>query len=117
MKPENDILLRIQKIVEDNFQNPYFNVEILSTPLHSNRSSVYRKVKALININTKEYIEEIRLQKAVSMLSNNYLIKEIAYKVGFSDPIYFSKKFKHRFGFSPTQFKKNEMEQNPFVSV
>jgi AraC-like DNA-binding protein len=31
-------------------------------------------------------------------------VSEVAYKVGFNDPLYFSKKFKEAFGVSPSKF-------------
>jgi AraC-like DNA-binding protein len=35
---------------------------------------------------------------------------EIAYKVGFNSQAYFNKSFQDLFGFSPTDYKKNELK-------
>ena len=67
---------------------------------------LYRKVKALLNINVNDYIVDTRLQKAKYFLQHEELsISEIAYKVGFSSPAYFSTVFKSKFGITPTMFK------------
>ena len=50
------------------------------------------------------YILELRLTRAYEMLlERNYNVSEIAYAVGFSDPLYFSRIFKKRFGISPKE--------------
>jgi AraC-like DNA-binding protein len=35
-------------------------------------------------------------------------VKEIAYKAGFDDLLYFSAQFKKRYGLSPTEYRKHE---------
>ncbi len=54
----------------------------------------------------KEYLIEVRLEKAKELLKTTSLKAfEIAYKTGYSDPHYFSVVFKKYTGLSPTQFK------------
>lgn len=51
-------------------------------------------------------LNEIRMQKAYEMLSSgNYLIKQVAMEVGISDPFYFNRLFKKRFGVAPKTVK------------
>lgn len=58
-------------------------------------------------MNVSDYINNIRLEQAKSMLQNPGLtISEIAYKTGFSSPNYFSTVFKNKFGVSPNVFRK-----------
>ena len=54
------------------------------------------------------YLVELRLANARKMLENgNWLIKEIALSCGYSNPLYFSNAFKHRFGVSPKSYIEN----------
>jgi len=67
---------------------------------------LYRKVKALMNINVNDYIMNVRLQKAKFLLQHEELtISEVSYSVGFSSPAYFSTVFKSKFALTPTAFK------------
>jgi len=38
---------------------------------------------------------------------NNYSIKKAAFEVGFNDPLYFSRLFKSKIGYSPNELRKN----------
>ena len=93
-------------LVETNLSNENFNVEDICKKLGISRVQLYRKVKALLNINVHDYILNTRLQKAKYFLQNEELpISEIAYHVGFSSPAYFSTVFKSKFGVTPRGFK------------
>jgi transcriptional regulator GlxA family with amidase domain len=65
-------------------------------------------LKALTGMSTAIYIRFIRLQKANELLkeSTALSISEIAYKVGFASPVYFSQIYKKTFGRSPSEMRK-----------
>jgi AraC-like DNA-binding protein len=70
------------------------------------RVQLYKKVKALLNINVNDYILSTRLQKAKYLLKNESLtIGEIASRTGFTSPAYFSTVFKSKEGMSPKEFR------------
>ena len=49
----------------------------------------------------------MRINEAMQYLEEtNYGIEEIAFKVGFSSPKYFTKKFKEVVGMTPSAFRK-----------
>ncbi|MBD0278422.1 MAG: substrate-binding domain-containing protein [Flavisolibacter sp.] len=93
-------------LVESNLSNEDFNVEEICKTMGISRVQLYRKVKALLSANVNDYILHTRLQKAKYFLQHEEsTISEIAYKVGFSSPAYFSAVFKSKFGVSPKAFK------------
>lgn len=93
-------------LVESNLSNEAFSVEGICREMGISRVQLYRKVKALLNTNVNDYILNTRLQKAKYLLQNeDCTVSEIAYKVGFSSPAYFSTVFKSKFGMTPTAFK------------
>jgi YesN/AraC family two-component response regulator len=57
------------------------------------------------------YIDYIKMQEAKKMLLfQNMQVNEISDKLGYNDPLYFSKKFKKRFGQSPKKYKSEYLE-------
>jgi AraC-like DNA-binding protein len=54
------------------------------------------------------FIKESRLHRALTLLAGPQMsIAEVAYRVGFEDPNYFSKAFRARFGVSPSEYRKS----------
>jgi AraC-like DNA-binding protein len=52
-----------------------------------------------------QYVLQKRLETAKRLLTEQQIpVKEIAYKLGFNDPLYFSRLFKKRFGVPPSNF-------------
>jgi signal transduction histidine kinase/CheY-like chemotaxis protein/AraC-like DNA-binding protein len=100
-------------IVEQNLGNENFNVDDICKTIGISRVQLYRKVKALLDCSITDYILNRRLKKAKYLLNNeSYSIGEITYMVGFSTPNYFSTVFKNKYGCTPSEFKKNPL-QNP----
>ena len=59
----------------------------------------------------REYITQQRLNTAENLLLNSNLsIKKISEAVGYEDPLYFSRIFKKRYGYSPREFKELYMQ-------
>ncbi len=53
------------------------------------------------------YVSMLRLERAAELLlSTDQAVGQVAYEVGFSDPLYFSRRFKKQYGLSPNAFRK-----------
>ncbi|PTO71289.1 helix-turn-helix transcriptional regulator, partial [Vibrio splendidus] len=53
---------------------------------------------------------EVRLEHACERLLAGEKISDVAFDSGFNDPSYFSQRFKHHFGMSPSKFAENSEE-------
>ena len=54
----------------------------------------------------REYLHLLRIHQACQLLnSTGFSIKQIAFKVGYQDPLHFSRQFKAFQGISPTQYR------------
>lgn len=103
---EQDFLSKINQIINDNLDNSKFSVENLASALNISRVQLYRKTKAILGVSISDYIQNIRLDKAKTLLQETQLtISEIAYATGFSSPNYFSTSFKNKFGNSPKEYR------------
>ncbi len=59
------------------------------------------------HLSPQEYLIRLRLEKAEQMLKNSSLpITQVAFHVGYEDPLAFSKMFKQRRSISPTEYRK-----------
>ncbi|WP_300701843.1 response regulator [Bacteroides sp.] len=97
----------VKKHVEDNLDNPSFNVDVLCNLLNMSRTSFYNKIKALTDESPADYIRVIRLKRAAQLLKEQkYSVTEVAEMTGFSDAKYFREVFKKHFEVSPSQYAK-----------
>ena len=102
---DEHFLERAIKIVENNIRNVNLDITFLEDELKMSNMQLYRKLKSLTNLSGIEFIKNIRLKKAIQLLeSENYNVAEIAYKVGFNDPSYFSRIFKKQYGKTPSEY-------------
>ena len=102
----------VKKSVEDNMDNPSFNVDVLCNLLNMSRTSFYNKIKALTDQAPADYIRLIRLKHAAQLLKEQkHTITEISELTGFSDAKYFREVFKKHFNMSPSQYAKRGKEE------
>ena len=93
-------------VVRSKYQDSETSPDSLASALMVSKPTMNRKIKALTGKTPMEWVMEYRLNKALQLLQDHNdgkNISEIAYEVGFSDPSYFSKKFKDQFGILPSQ--------------
>ena len=106
-KSSNEILLeKIIKNINEYMDDPSLNVEILAANVGMSRVHLHRKLKELTNQSARDFIRNIRLKQAATLLKENKLtVSEIAYATGFSSISHFSSSFKELYGMSPTEYK------------
>lgn len=69
------------------------------------RAQLFRKVKALLDTSPSELINDIRLQRAAVLIrAKADTLTQISYSVGFSEQSYFAKRFRRKFGVSPSEY-------------
>ncbi|GGH44534.1 AraC family transcriptional regulator [Mangrovimonas yunxiaonensis] len=89
---------------EKNLSNETFNVANISHDLGVSRPQLYRKITALTGRSPILFIRDIKMNKALSLIKENkHSISEIAYLLGYSNPSYFTKNFKSKYGVSPSK--------------
>lgn len=95
-------------LIEERMENSEFNVDQLVKEMSCSRTFFYKKLKRISGHSPNEFVRIIRMKKAALMLkSGDFTVAEISYKVGISDPNYFSKCFKTHFGESPSEYSRN----------
>ena len=91
-------LVDIVKYIRENLDKDLSNKAIASVAFIS-EDYVGQFFKSLTSKNLQDYIENQRLERALFLLRTQPdNIQEIAHRVGFKDPAYFSRRFKMKFG-------------------
>jgi AraC-like DNA-binding protein len=67
------------------------------------RSQFYRKLSSITGLSPNDFLKEFRLKKALLLLENKKgNVAQIALRVGFNNPSYFTKCFQKRYGTLPS---------------
>lgn len=105
---DENLIKKVMAWLEDNVSNADVTVDQLAVHVGMGRTSMYNKIKGLTGKSPVELIQEFRMKKAASYLkTGQFSVSETSYKVGFSDPGYFSRTFKKHFGMSPADYMKH----------
>lgn len=98
------LLERAKSVMHDNFGNETLSPAILAAELGISKRYVHT-LFARAGTTFGDCLGEIRLTQAATMLASKrfeaYRVCDIAWACGFSDPAYFARRFKQRFGAAP----------------
>jgi TolB-like protein/AraC-like DNA-binding protein/Flp pilus assembly protein TadD len=98
---------KVTDIILANLENESFGVKDLVKATGMSRYNLNRKLHFISRKTISQYIRDVRLQRAMEMLSHEPLTaSEVGFKVGFSTPAYFSTCFSEYYGYPPGEFKK-----------
>ena len=94
-----------------NLGNEKFGVSELARELRITRSWLNRKVYSAKGKTAHQFIQELRLRKALDILrSEDVTASEVAYRTGFGSPAYFNTCFREFFGYPPGKIRKEALE-------
>jgi signal transduction histidine kinase/CheY-like chemotaxis protein len=102
---DDRFVANLRAAIEANMGNASYSVEQLAEEMCLSRTQLFRKVKALFDISPNELINDIRLQRAAVLIrSKADSLTQISYSVGFSEQSYFAKRFRKKYGVSPSEY-------------
>ncbi len=94
--------------MELNFCDPSLDIKSVCDVGFVSRSNLYRFFQNHFGLSPKQYLIKLRLNKALRLLVEDELsVKEIALSCGFLDDKYFSRIFKSKYGYPPSQLRKH----------
>lgn len=98
---------KLTEIVLANLTDGNFDVGKLAKEAGISRATLYRRIRSIKRQDISQFIRDVRLQRAMEMLQNNEgNASEIAFRVGFGSPAYFTKCFHDHYGFPPAEVRK-----------
>lgn len=92
--------------IESRYTDPQLTVEALARAQGLHRSRFSRVFRNETGMSPKEYMQRLRLRKALMLLQDPDLtVSEIAHACGFADPAYFSRLIRTTTGLSPKRLR------------
>ena len=104
---DEEFMKNVMAWLGENVENSELTIDQLASHLGLGRTTMYNKLKSLTGKSPVELIKEYRITKSKLLLrTGQFSVSEVAYKVGFSDPGYFSRCFCEQFHMSPAEYLK-----------
>ncbi|MFS0837535.1 AraC family transcriptional regulator [Paenibacillus sp. 1P03SA] len=80
-------------------------IEQLAQHMGYHRTYLSKLFRQHTGLTPTQFLLKIRMERAKLLMTEGSTIEQIAYSVGFSDPLYFSKQFKKWFGCTPSEYR------------
>ena len=107
MRSNKPFMDRAMEIMELHYSDSEFGVSEFAEAIGMSKPLLSKRLNAEAGVSTGQFIRNYRLTIAKRLLLENDAnrnITEIAYKVGFNDPKYFTRCFTNQFGCSPSNY-------------
>ena len=106
LSPDEEFLKRAIDCVNSHLDDADFDREAFAKEMGASTSTLYNKLRSITGMNVSNFIRNIRMKEAMRIAQENPNIRvsDLAYRVGYSDPKYFSTCFKKDFGMQPKEY-------------
>lgn len=103
---DEQFMQQVMAFMEEQMDNADITIDDFANKLMLSRTVFYRKLKSIVGLTPVDFVCEMRIKRAAQLIENSeYSFSQIAYMTGFSDPKYFSRRFKKIMGITPTEYK------------
>ncbi|NLY25679.1 MAG: response regulator [Bacteroidales bacterium] len=103
---DQQFMKEVMDVIEKNYCDSNFGVRELIHQLNMSYTIIYKKFVSLTGVPPVRFLLLYRLKIAKNILkknrNNNVIVSEIAYRVGFNDPKYFTRCFVKQYNMTPS---------------
>lgn len=100
-------LEKMNSIIAQHIGDCNFNVNDMPDMMNMGRTKFFNKMKELTGMSPNKYLQNERMRIAADMLiTGEFTVAEVSYKVGIQDASYFNKCFKAKYGTVPSKYGK-----------
>lgn len=103
---DGDLKTQLTELIEEKLENG-ISLDYLCDRLDMRPDALSRIFKQVMGEGYADYVKKRKLERAIELMDEDYSIKDIAEKLGYSSSQYFIKVFKEVYGSTPHQYKKN----------
>jgi two-component system response regulator YesN len=107
------VVEKAKNYIEENYNRNDLTLDEIASNIFINSSYLSKVFKKELGYSVIEYLTMFRLKKAKEIIDSNANIQlhDIAERIGYSDPYYFSKCFKKSFGLPPSKYLETKNQQ------
>ena len=101
---------KVREYIEQNIGNSDANIDDMAAAAATSRSTLNRRLNSIIGITAAQLLIDARMQRAAYLLvserkaGNSISVSDIAFRCGYTDPKYFSRCFKQKYGVAPSDY-------------
>jgi AraC-like DNA-binding protein len=112
MSPDEKLLERVMNSINKHLDDSELSVDTIAGEVGISRVHLHRKMKELTGQTPHDFIRNIRLKRAATMLASQGMnVTEVMYACGFSNSTSFSTIFKRFYGMSPRDYMREHEKQ------
>lgn len=86
--------------------SPTVTIAQMAAELGYHRTHLTKLFKRETGMTPVAYLQQLRIERARSLLAEPLSVEEVALSVGYTDPLYFSKSFKKLTGYTPSAYRR-----------
>ncbi|MBF6629203.1 MAG: response regulator [Proteiniphilum sp.] len=109
---DQQFMKEVMDVIEKNYTDSNFGVRELIQQLNMSYTIIYKKFVSITGVPPVRFLLLYRLKIAKKILeknrNNNVIVSEIAYRVGFNDPKYFTRCFVKQYNMTPSSIISQE---------
>jgi AraC-like DNA-binding protein len=103
---DEKFLNQLMACVEKVWHQDDITITSFARELGMSKSQLGRKLKSLTELSPNDFLKEFRLRKAIRLMEDQSMnIAQVTMAIGFTNPSYFTKCFRKRFGKAPSDFQ------------
>ena len=104
---DNTAIANCVHYIDANFCDPNINIEAVCAAAFISVSSLQRAFANCFGMSPKQYLIQLRMNRALELLTEGKLsVKQVSFACGFTDEKYFSRAFKKKYSYPPSQLGK-----------
>ena len=106
LTPEQLFLEKALNCIHEHLDDSNYDRDAFAADMGASSSTLYNKLRAITGMNVTTFIRDVRMKEARRLAEKDpsMRVSDLAYRVGFQDPKYFSTCFKKYFGVQPKEF-------------
>ncbi len=102
---ENTSSVSVVGYIKEHYAQENLTSEWLEKQFGMSRSTLFKQIRQATGMSLVEYVTMLRIDQAKRLLAEEVPMKEIARRVGYSDPYYFSRAFKKATSLTPSDYR------------
>lgn len=99
----SELIARGGRFIREHYHDPRLSIKALALAVGISERHLSRKFRQTTGMSPSAFINDYRLQRARGLVRQGFKIHQVARLVGFGSPNYLARKYKIKYGISPSQ--------------